>query len=162
MSDTPDILIAGLGNLLLMDDGVGVHAVRELLRDPPAGALVVEVGVAALDALHLLEGARRVLAIDAMRAGGSPGSLYLCDLDQIERPGHQASLHGLGLVAVLQFLPAEARPQVTVLGIEPERIDYGLTLSPAVAAALPPVVRTARELVQNWASSDPWPVASTQ
>ena len=70
-SKGPRILVLGLGNLLLRDDGVGVQAVRQLQKDPPAGAKVVEVGTAVLDALHLYEWAGRCLAIDAQRDGES-------------------------------------------------------------------------------------------
>ena len=70
------VLIAGLGNLLLRDDGVGVHAVRSMGNDLPPGVLAVEVGTAVLDALHLFEEAEMVIAIDAMKAGGAPGTIY--------------------------------------------------------------------------------------
>src|SRR5512139_3120116 len=97
----PRILIAGLGNILLRDDGVGVHAVRELRQDTSPGALVVEVGTAVLDALHLLEWAEAILAIDAMRAGGSPGTIYPLRVEEIAEPGPMSSLHELSLLGAL-------------------------------------------------------------
>ena len=66
-------VILGVGNLLMSDDGVGIHAVRELLRDPPAGARIVESGTDFLSALPILESARRVLVLDAVRGKGAPG-----------------------------------------------------------------------------------------
>ncbi len=146
----PRILIAGLGNLLLMDDGAGVHAVKELQHDPPPGVLVVEVGTAVLQALHLLEWADLVLALDAMRAGGPPGTIYACGLEEVAADGVQVSLHELGLKAALYFLPPEKQPRIAVLGIEPGTIDYGLDLSPAVKAALPRFIAAAREIVSRW------------
>src|SRR5512136_871134 len=101
----PRILIAGLGNILLKDDGVGVHAVRELRQDPPSGALVVEVGTAVLDALHLFERGEAIVAIDAMRAGGFPGTIYSLGVKEIDEPGPKASLHELSLLGALRFLP---------------------------------------------------------
>ena len=77
----PRILIAGLGNCLLRDDGIGVHAIRSLQQNPPPGVVVAEVGTAVLDALHLLEWAEKILAIDAMQAGGNPGTLYAFGVD---------------------------------------------------------------------------------
>ena len=67
-SGKPRIIIAGLGNILLQDDGVGVHAVRELLKAPPKNAKPLEIGCAVFDALHYMERADRVLVIDAMQA----------------------------------------------------------------------------------------------
>jgi hydrogenase maturation protease len=139
------LLVAGLGNLLLRDDGIGVHVVQDLQDDPPPGTLAVEIGTAVLDALHLLEAVEHVLAIDAMRAGGPPGTLYTCAIDDIA-PDHRTSLHELSLVSALRFLPEGRRPRVTVLGVEPEVIDYGMELSPALQQALPQVIAAARSL----------------
>lgn len=131
------LLIVGLGNVLLMDDGVGVHAVRALQLKPPAGSQVVEVGTAVLDALDLLEAADLVLALDAIQSGGTPGTIYRLDPAGLELKKTGTSLHELDLLAALRMLPADKRPRVIVLGVEPARIDYGLELTPEVAAALP-------------------------
>lgn len=141
----PRLLIAGLGNLLLRDDGVGIHAVRELQRAPPSGALVAEVGTAVLAGLHLYEWADRILALDAMQAGGSPGSLYACRDADVADDRIQASLHELGLLAALRFIPESRRPQVQVLAVEPHAIEYGLELSPPVQQALPHFLGLVRE-----------------
>jgi hydrogenase maturation protease len=146
----PRILIAGLGNYLLRDDGVGVHAARALQRTPPPGVVVAEVGTAVLDALHLLDWAEKILAIDAMQAGGTPGTLYAFGVDAVAGPGMQASLHELNLLTTLDFLPRQIKPEILIVGIEPETIDYGLDLSPAVAAALPKLTREVRKIVSGW------------
>ncbi len=144
------ILIVGLGNLLLRDDGVGVHAIRELQKNPQLGILPVEVGTAVLDALHLFEWADRILAIDAMQAGGSAGTLYSLRVSDVDDRGPRGSLHELNLLAALRFLPNGKRPEIVILGIEPGIIDYGINLSPEVAAALPVVIHSIREVVEYW------------
>jgi hydrogenase maturation protease len=149
-SRRPRLLVIGLGNLLLMDDGVGVHAVLGLQKDPPEGAVVAEVGTSVLSALHLLEWADKILAIDAMQAGGVPGTVYAFGVDDVDRGGIQASLHELNLLAALDFLKNKARPEIVILGVEPKRIDYGLELTPAVAAALPELTLAVRKLVRLW------------
>jgi hydrogenase maturation protease len=146
----PKILIAGLGNLLLRDDGVGVHAVHELQKIPPPGVQVVEVGTAVLDALHLFEWADRVLAIDAMQAGGPAGTLYSLRASDVEDRSPKASLHELSLLAALRFLADARRPSIVILGVEPAVIDYGLDLSPEVQSALPVLVQSVREIVDAW------------
>ena len=149
-SRRPRILIAGLGNLLLMDDGVGIHAVMELQKAPPDGAVVAEVGTAVLSALHLIEWADKILAIDAMQAGGAPGTIYAFGTDDVERGGIQASLHELNLLAALNFLKNKAKPEIVILGVEPGKIDYGLELTPAVAAALPKLHKAVHDMVRCW------------
>ncbi len=146
----PRILIAGLGDLLLRDDGVGVQAVRELQKDPPAGAKVVEVGTAVVDDLHLLEWADKILAIDAMQAGGSAGTLYSFQVSNGEDRSPQSSLHALNLLAALRFLPDGKRPPLVILGVEPAIIDYGLDLSAKVQATLPVLIQSIREIVDYW------------
>ncbi len=146
----PRILIAGLGNVLLQDDGVGVHAVLELQKQPPEGAVVAEVGTAVLSSLHLLEWADKVLALDAMQAGGLPGTVYCFGVDDVERGAMQASLHELDFLSALDFLKKKIRPEIIILGVEPERIDYGLELTPTLAAALPQLTGAVRKLVRRW------------
>jgi hydrogenase maturation protease len=154
----PRILIAGLGNYLLGDDGIGVHAVRALQQTPPPGAVLAEVGTAVLDALHLLEWADKILAIDAMQAGGPPGTLYAFGVDAVEGPGMQTSLHELNFLASLDLSAPRTKPEIIMLGMEPESIDYGLDLSPAVAAALPELTREVRKIVSGWRNSPRSPV----
>ncbi len=146
----PRILIAGLGNLLLKDDGVGVRAVRELQKDPPPGVLIFEVGTAILDALHHFEWADRILVIDAMKAGGSPGTLYSLPVTSIEERNPQVSLHEGGFLAALRFLPEGKRPKVMILGVEPRIIDYGPNLSQKVESTLSLVTHSVREIVNYW------------
>lgn len=152
----PRVLIAGLGNLLLRDDGVGVQAVRLLQTKPPPGVLVAEVGTQVLGALHLLEWADRVLALDALMAGGPPGTIYACRESDVALQEVQASLHELGLQAALHFLPPERRPEVFILGLEPESLEPGLELSPPVQAALPRFLELARDraaCLRHWERS---------
>ncbi len=154
ISRRPHILVAGLGNLLLADDGVGVHAVRGLARRVPAGVRAVEIGTAVLDALHLIERADKLLAIDAMQAGGRPGEIYSFALDDVANPPAKPSLHDFGLRAAFDFLPGR-RPDVLVLGVEPARIELGLDLSPEVSAALSGVIEAALRMIEGWRADDP-------
>ena len=146
----PRVLIAGLGNVLLQDDGVGVHAIRELRKTRLRGVVVAEVGTAVLDALHLFEWADKILAIDAMQAGGLPGSIYCLSGGSVAEQGFQTSLHELSLLSALKFIPREFIPEITVLGIEPETIDYGLQLTSPLLAILPKAVHEAMNIVNKW------------
>ncbi|MHC4212423.1 MAG: hydrogenase maturation protease [Planctomycetota bacterium] len=144
-SKDSDVVIAGLGNLLLRDDGVGVHAVRELLKDPPRGVTVAEIGTAILRAQELLERANVVIAIDAVKADGLPGSIYRFNSYDAQVP-KSFSIHNLGIIAMLRLLPKDSRPAVIILGVEPQLIDYGMELSPPVQAALPRLIDAARSI----------------
>jgi hydrogenase maturation protease len=152
----PRILVAGLGNILLGDDGVGVHAVKRCGVAGRASLRTIEVGCAVFDALPDFEWADKILLVDAMKAGGSPGSVYRVDLEGIDEGGVPASLHDLSAVHALHLTNRRPAPDVSVLGIEPEIIDYGLELSPVVEAALPAVLRTVKEIVREWTCQRRW------
>jgi hydrogenase maturation protease len=131
-------LILGLGNLLLTDEGVGVHAARALAaRELPEGVSVVEAGTAFLDVLPEIEKADRILLIDAMEGGGAPGSVYRVPFDQCRHPEMLASLHGFDMSRVLFMAGNQRNPEVTVFGVEPETIAWGMELSGAVARTMP-------------------------
>jgi hydrogenase maturation protease len=161
------ILVAGLGNELLRDDGVGVHVAREVRKRlsgggsgdsgeecsealPERGVCVVDIGTSVLDALHLFAWADRVLAVDAMQAGRRPGTIYSFSVGDVEEGGVHTSLHELGLIAVLRFLPEAERPAVSLIGVEPAVIDYRLELSPDVQAAVPAAAGHVCRLVEEW------------
>jgi hydrogenase maturation protease len=150
-SEHGDILIAGVGNLLRSDDGIGVHVVRLLQKQNLPGVRTVEVGTAVLHGLSFVEQSRRVLVIDAARGGNRPGTIYQWDEDAsaaFERP---LSLHAAGLCQALRLLlPERVLPPITVLGVEPECLDFGLALSPALQAVLPRVAALAKERVAAW------------
>jgi hydrogenase maturation protease len=140
------LAILGLGNLLLSDDGVGIHALRALAADPPPGALMRDVGTAVLDALGVIESATRVIAIDAIDAGHPPGTVLHFELDASGTAPLPPSLHDLDLPALVRSLPAASRPPILVVGIQPGVLTYGTDLSPAVGASLPALLREVRRL----------------
>lgn len=145
----PSCLVVGLGNCLLQDDGVGVHAVRCLMPDPPAGALVLEVGTDIFSALHWLERAPVVLAIDAMDGNLAPGTLYNCQASNVIADQPLVSLHEFSLLSALEFIDRNRRPSISVLGVQPAVIDYGTDLTPALKRVLPMVVSAARQITET-------------
>lgn len=147
--DSGNILIVGLGNELLRDDGVGVHAIRQLAAVPPHGVRLEEVGTAVLDALPLFEWADVVLALDAVQAGRRPGTIYRMTAGDVVVPRSTTSLHELGLLQALHLLPPADRPALLILGVEPAELDFGTALTPLVAAALPGLVRTVRTILES-------------
>jgi hydrogenase maturation protease len=113
--------------------GVGVHAGRQLAANPPAGTLVLEVGTDIFSAVSWLGSVPRVLAIDALDAGGPPGTICRCHSSDIWNEQPFTSLHELGLLSVLEFIPRNRWPDIAVLGVQPDRIEFGLALSPHAA-----------------------------
>ena len=140
-------LVLGVGNLLLGDEGVGIHAVRALTRDyrfPPA-VEVLDGGTAGMELLAPVRQARHLVVIDAIDAGAAPGTcLRLSDGEVPAFFGRsRLSPHQVGLSDVLAVarLAGWSPSSVAVYGIQPERLEPSLELSPRIAAALPAVLR---------------------
>ena len=132
------ILILGLGNLLLGDEGAGVHAVRKLMEQGlPPGTEALEVGTAILDALPAIEKADHIIILDAMKADGLPGSVYRIPFDQCRITPSIPSLHGFDLHRVLALSGRTTPQEVMVIGLEPACLDWSMELSAHVAGALP-------------------------
>ena len=141
-----ELLVLGLGNELLTDDGIGVHVVRKLQKEPPVdGMFIAEVGTGILHAQDMLEQAQQVIAIDAVHAGGKSGTIYRFNAEDAQ-VNRAVTLHELGIVGLLQFIPEHRRPQITIIGIEPETLDYGMELSPNVESVVPQVIEIIKEL----------------
>lgn len=143
MTRSYPILVLGLGNELLQDDGLGIHALRMLrLQPPPAEAILAEIGTAALNALPFLEDARHVIALDAIAAGDPPGTLHHYTLQELVPTSISGGLHDLGLHGVLQMLPpGNPIPTIEVWGLEPASTELGLEPTHEVARALPHLVK---------------------
>ncbi len=149
MAEDGKILVLGLGNLLLGDEGVGVHAARALMSETIGRAKVLDTGTAVLDALPELEAADRVIVLDAMKGPGSPGTIYRVMMDQCIGNPCIGSLHGFDLKSVLALTGRNVLPEVLVLGVEPAVIDWSMALSPPVKASLPTLLSTVKEEIYS-------------
>ncbi|MFE7532460.1 hydrogenase maturation protease [Kitasatospora sp. NPDC057542] len=158
------VLVAGVGNIFLGDDGFGVETVRRLSAHPlPAGVEVVDVGVRGVDlAYRLLDGYRTAVLVDATCRGGTPGTVYLIEAD-VEQPLEVPVLdgHRMGPDAVLALLATlaagtgtEPPGRVLVVGCEPASLEEGIGLSEPVAAALEEAVRVVLRVVEEAAQPE--------
>ncbi|HEY5957319.1 MAG TPA: hydrogenase maturation protease [Polyangiaceae bacterium] len=135
------LLVLGLGNMLLADDGVGVLAAQAFAARSRVGVLVAECGTATLSALPLLEWAERVIIVDALAAGGAPGTLYWGSIEVGNVRTPPSSIHDADLAATLTFLRREAMPtSIYLLGIEPLSLELGWGLTAPLRDALPRVL----------------------
>lgn len=146
----PPRLILGVGNLLLRDEGVGVHVISALRdRELPDDVELWDGGTASFDLLDTLAGRRQVIIIDAVRTGSEPGTIFRFTPEDISASREQVtSLHQVGLLEALtvaEHLLDSAPQEVIILGIEPKEIDWGLELSPEVEAAVPKVIELVME-----------------
>ncbi|MHB8894751.1 MAG: hydrogenase maturation protease [Candidatus Geothermincolia bacterium] len=139
MSDT---VIIGIGNLIKSDDGVGVHAVRQLEGRVPDGVRLVEGSVYCADLFCFLEGAGKAIFIDAIHAEDAPGAIFRFSPDDVKQKASvPLSIHDFGLYELIQTarLMGQCPDDITIFAVQVEHTEFGLELTGAVAAAVPRV-----------------------
>jgi hydrogenase maturation protease len=142
----PRTCVLGVGNLLLGDDGVGIHAIERLLeRKLPPNVSIIDAGTPGWGLPLWFEGQDKVIIIDAVRMGETPGAWkrFAPETVRLFANGEVLSLHepglanGLALAEALGVLPGE----IVIYGIEPAQCEIAQGLSPAIQQALSPLVK---------------------
>ncbi|GIF77794.1 hydrogenase maturation protease [Asanoa siamensis] len=140
------ILVAGIGNVFLGDDGFGPAVARALVErgDPPAGVRVVDYGIRGLHlAYDLLDGVDALILVDALPGDAAPGTVTVLEVGPTDLPaGAGVDAHAMDPATVLATLRrlGGSLPPTYVVGCRPAALDEDLGLSPAVAAAVPEAV----------------------
>jgi hydrogenase maturation protease len=138
-----EVRVLGLGNVLMGDDAAGPWVVEHLRAEYEIGpgASLTDVGTPGLDLVPHIGGARVVILVDTVKSAGEPGELRFYRRDEILKypPGPRTSPHDPGVKETLLYLEmAGSGPEeVLLVGIVPGRVEKGLFLTPAVAAAIP-------------------------
>jgi len=143
------LVIAGIGNTLMTDDGIGPAIIRELNRhyDLGDGVEALDVGLAGANLNFHLQGARAVILIDAMDMGRPPGEIIVRSGPDVETSPLSSGSHSGGLSGTLRLMDLEGgRPETIVLvAVQGHSFEFGEQLSTAVAAAVPRAVLTVVE-----------------
>ena len=135
--------VVGVGNLLLKDEGIGVHIAHALQQiDIPHGTKIIDGGTS-LDLPDCLENVDKLIIIDAVKTGGQPGTIYRFhpyDMD-IESEGI-ISLHELGLAQSLKMMSliGNEPKETVIIGIEPKEINWGTELSAELQQKIPEII----------------------
>jgi hydrogenase maturation protease len=136
-------VVIGVGNVLLSDEGVGIHIVRQLKkRDISKLVEIHEIGTSSFEFLNVIEGNSRVIIVDAVRMDEKPGTVKEIDLiieDDISLLPQFTSLHQLDLISILKMAKGviDLPKKIVLIGIEPASLDAGIELSKLVEAAIP-------------------------
>ncbi|MGO9014996.1 MAG: HyaD/HybD family hydrogenase maturation endopeptidase [Dissulfurispiraceae bacterium] len=144
----PKVLVLGVGNLLLKDDGVGVHLINALRETPfPDNVQLIDAGTVSHQLIPLFHETDYLILVDAVSANDVPGSIYRFSPDDLNffPTEYKWSLHEMNLIDILQMAEMTgAKPDTIIIGVQPkDASSWSLELSDEVAAVLPRV----RELV---------------
>ena len=136
------MLVLGLGNPILTDDGVGLRVAKELEGKLDENVTIIEASLAGLDILDLLVGYDRAIIIDSIKTtGGKAGQIYRLDLGEFEVTRHVVSAHDVNLATALELgkmLGLDLPRKIDILAIEVAETGlFGEECTPEVAKAIP-------------------------
>ena len=157
MPDTRNILILGIGNSLLRDEGAGIHALNRLREQYPErdDLTFLDGGTLSFTLAGAIEDTSRLIVLDAAQLQAAPGHSQVFEGDEMDaflgsnrkRSVHEVSLLDLLAIARLSdHLPA----QRALVGIQPAEIDWGEHPSEAVQAAMPRICGQVQQLIEAW------------
>ena len=142
------VLVLGMGNILLEDEGLGIRALEVLQRDYdfPSGVELLDGGTTGMGLLDDISGREHLLVLDAVQTGEAPGTLVVMRGSDVPVYfGIRVTPHQLGLADVLATLElsGEQPGSVTVLGLVPESLELTLELSDLIRERLDSLVEAA-------------------
>jgi hydrogenase maturation protease len=143
-------LVVGVGNVLLRDEGIGCHVAHALERVPLPDVEVVDGGTCP-DVLQLVEDADKLVIVDAVKGGGTPGQIYRFRPEDVILEQKQVlSLHDMSLIDSLGLSPLRHNIGETVIvGVEPKELSWGLELSPELQGRMPQIIDAVLDELNN-------------
>ncbi len=150
-------LVLGLGNTLLADEGIGIHALNALQSQYPdlADVEFLDGGTLSFTLAGPIEDADQLIVIDAAQLYAEPGTVQVFvddDMDRYLGSNNKRSVHEVGLIdlMIIARLTDRLPQRRALIGIQPRDIDWGDHPSEPVAAAIPKVCDLARDLIRSW------------
>lgn len=138
---SPKIMVMGVGNILLSDEGLGVRFLDELKsKKLPENVEILEGGTAGLELVHLIQEVDFLIIVDAVNAQAEPGALFRFHPENIKMFPKQCevSFHQIGIIDVLSMAKVLGQvPQTLVFAIQPKSLEWGLDISPEIQALFP-------------------------
>jgi hydrogenase maturation protease len=150
MSDSKQIMIMGVGFILLSDEGFGVHVLERMRKEYefPENVSLIDGGVLGLNLLGVISEADHLIVLDVIRNNGTPGDLYRLSGDAIpERIRAKNSLHQIDFLEALTMCQVlDKIPEAVIIGVEPEDIETcSLDLTDVTKVKMDAVIRMALE-----------------
>ena len=136
-------MVMGVGNILLSDEGLGVHFINELSKENlPLNVELLEGGTAGLELVHLIQEIDFLIIVDAINAKDEPGAIFRFKPEKIKvlPEQYEVSFHQVGIMEVLAMASILGNaPQTLIFGIQPKSLEWGLELSPEIHEVFPKI-----------------------
>ena len=136
-------VILGIGNILLKDDGIGIHVVKKLEDEGlPSTIEVVDGGTSTLDTLSYFLEYEKIIVIDSLKAGYEPGTIYKIKPEDIKNYKREnLSIHDVQILDVVKIAEMyNKHPDVTIFGIEPKEIIFDTEMTDCMKRKVPEII----------------------
>ena len=146
-----DTIIIGIGNILLQDDGVGVHVIERLENEKlPSTVELVDGGTSTLDTLGFFLDYKKVIVVDSLKAGLEPGTIYKIKPEDIKNyKKENLSIHDVQILDVVKMANMmDKYPEVVIFGIEPEKISLNLEMTETMISKIPEIIFNIKKELQ--------------
>lgn len=148
------IIVLGVGNELLSDEGVGVHVIKTLQKENtlPPEVEVMEGGTDGFGLINIITDTDRLIVIDSIKGGSEPGTIYKFNIEDAPSTPDlfKTSVHQIGILEVINLSSLIGKtPKTTVIGVEPRSITTGMELSEEVRAKIPRVIELVKEEIEK-------------
>ena len=150
-----EIVLLGVGNILLTDEGLGVHVVKDIKESfsfTPA-ITIVDGGTMGMELLTYMRGMKKILLVDAINGGEPAGTVYEFPHKELEQYfTEHISVHEVGMQDILRIRAIQEEPleDAVVIGVEPESLEIGFEPSEVVQRALPEVKDRVLNVLRQW------------
>lgn len=153
--DSTDVTILAIGNLLMGDEGVGIHAMNRLRESYTFSPKInfVDGGTIGIDLIPYFEECNKMIIIDAVDFQKQPGYIGILKDNEIKyRFNTKLSLHHAGLSDVLSIIELQEieAPEMVLIGIQPQKVEMGLDLTETVFVQLDKVIQLIKEILKDW------------
>lgn len=155
--DKNKILVLGIGNTLLSDEGVGVHVINQLQRETQISPDVsyMDGGTLSFTLAQSIESCDQLIVVDASEIKSVPGTVQVFEneaMDFFITNGNKKSVHEVGLVDVMSIamLAGNLPKKRALVGIQPDSIDWGEQPTAAVQQAIPVACDEVNRIIQSW------------
>jgi hydrogenase maturation protease len=158
-SINPKILVLGIGNTLLSDEGIGIHVLNELAENARLEGDIeyLDGGTLSFTLATPIENCAQFIVIDASEINAKPGSVQVFENEQMDHfvtSGNKKSVHEVGLVDVMSIamLSGNLPAKRALIGIQPDSLDWGNSPTESVQQAIPVACQHVRSLLEKWQS----------
>ena len=150
-----EIVLLGVGNILLTDEGLGVHVVKDIKESftfTPA-ITIIDGGTMGMELLTYMRGMKKILLVDAINGGEPAGTVYEFPHKELEQYfTEHISVHEVGMQDILRIRAIQEEPleDAVVIGVEPESLEIGFEPSEVVQQAFPEVKDRVLNVLRQW------------